>query len=85
MQPGAEHPVCKARNYPGFSATSGPNGLIKTNNSGNNVKAAKRAMSIANPVNRPKYMLGMKLDSDRIENPMMMVKDVKYKALPILL
>ena len=57
-------------------AFSGPKGLMTLISWGRRVRAAKRAMNIAMPVNRPKYILGMKLESTRIEKPMMTVIEV---------
>ena len=43
-----------------------PKGLHKINNCGSNVRAARRAITIANTVSKPKYTLGIKgaLDGD---------------------
>ena len=57
-------------------AFSGPKGLMTLISWGRRVRAAKRAMNIAMPVSRPKYILGMKLESTRIEKPMMTVIEV---------
>ena len=57
-------------------AFSGPKGLMTLISWGRRVRAAKRAMNIAMPVNRPKYILGMKLESTRIEKPMITVIEV---------
>ena len=40
------------------------------------VRAAKRAMNIAAPVNTPKIIVGMKLDIIKMENPKIMVSVV---------
>ena len=40
------------------------------------MRAAIRAINIASPVNRPKYIVGMKFDRIRIEKPMIIVMDV---------
>ena len=50
-----------------------PSGLKINNNAGNNVKDAKRAANMANPVSSPKYIVGIKLDKDNIENPITMM------------
>jgi len=49
------------------------------------VREAVSAISIATLVNKPNTMVGMKLDSARIEKPATIVMDVKYMALPMLL
>lgn len=61
--------------FPFFSG-SGPRGLKRTINWGSKVMAAIRAIIMARPVSSPKYMLGIKLERVRIENPMMMVTEV---------
>lgn len=50
-----------------------PNGRHRRINFGNNVSAANNAMNIANAVNTPKYIVGVKLDSISMENPKMIV------------
>ena len=47
------------------------------NNTGSSVKLANKASNIANAVNRPKKMVGMKLENAKIENPRMMITEVK--------
>ena len=49
------------------------NGFQIKINFGNKVNAANRATSMANAVNTPKYIVGIKFDSTSMENPMMMV------------
>ena len=55
---------------------SGPNGLKNIINWGNKVRAAIRAITMARPVSRPKYIVGMKLERARIEKPITIVSDV---------
>ena len=55
---------------------SGPKGRKTTSNRGSRVRDANKAMSMASPVSKPKYMVGRKLDRTRIENPIMMVIEV---------
>jgi len=43
---------------------------------GNNVKFAAKATSIEKPVNKPKYIEGIKFDNTRIEKPKVIVIDV---------
>lgn len=57
------------RAWPGLS-TSLPKGLIRTSNCGSKVNEANKATVIASTVNRPKYIVGMKFDRLRMENPM---------------
>ena len=49
---------------------------------GNNVKTDIIANSIANPVKTPKYIVGIKLDKTKIENPNTIVIDVFSIATP---
>ena len=49
---------------------------------GNNVKTDIIANSIAIPVNTPKYIVGIKLDKIKIENPNTIVIDVFSIATP---
>tara|TARA_B100001758_G_C18320258_1_gene562800 strand:- start:84 stop:263 length:180 start_codon:yes stop_codon:yes gene_type:complete len=51
---------------------------------GNKVSTASNAINIASPVNKPKIIVGMKLDKIRIENPNIIVTLVKNIALPML-
>ena len=53
-----------------------PRGLKIINNAGNNVKEAKSAANIAKPVKRPKYIVGIKFDRDKIEKPIIIIEDV---------
>ena len=43
------------------------------------------ANNIAIPVKKPKYMVGIKFDNTRIENPKTMVKEVFKIATPTVL
>ena len=54
----------------------GPNGRQTRIRLGSRLKAEMRAMTMARAVRRPKSMLGMKVDTQRIENPIVMVMDV---------
>lgn len=54
----------------------GPKGFNHTNNCGKRVREAISAINIARPVNRPKYMVGRKLESIRMEKPTMMIIEV---------
>ena len=49
---------------------------------GNNVKTNNIAKSIANPVNIPKYIVGIKFDKTKIENPNTIVIEVFNIATP---
>ena len=49
---------------------------------GNNVKTEIIANSIAIPVKTPKYIVGIKLDKTKIENPNTIVIDVFSIATP---
>lgn len=66
--------------YADWVATLPVTCLLPTLNSaskiGNNVRFATKATAIANPVSKPKYMVGMKFDSANIEKPMMIVMEV---------
>ena len=53
-----------------------PRGFNTTINSGNRVRFAIRAATIARPVSSPKYILGMKLENANMENPRVMVTEV---------
>ena len=50
---------------------------------GKSVRTASRAINIARPVNKPKIIVGIKLDSTSMENPKIIVMLVKNIALPI--
>ena len=56
--------------------TSGPSGLKTTINKGNKVRLLKRATAMAIPVRKPKYIVGIKLDKVRTENPTVIVMEV---------
>ena len=43
---------------------------------GSRVSADIRAITIARPVSKPKYMLGIKLENISIEKPIIMVTEV---------
>jgi hypothetical protein len=58
------------------SQVSGPRGLNTTIKRGSNVKLLKRATAMANPVRKPKYIVGIKLDKVRMENPTVTVIEV---------
>ena len=64
---------------------SGPSGLKVISNWGSNVSDPIKATNIAKLVRSPKTMVGIKFESDRIENPATIVIEVKYIARPILL
>ena len=51
-------------------------GLSTKSKDGNNVKTEIIANSIAIPVKTPKYIVGIKLDKTKIENPNTIVIDV---------
>ena len=57
-------------------------GLNISNNAGNKVSTEIIASSIAIPVNIPKYIVGIKLDKTKIENPNTIVIDVFNIAMP---
>ena len=61
------------------------NGLKWISSLGRSVNTANKAINMASPVNRPKIIVGIKLDITRIENPNIIVMLVKKIALPILL
>jgi hypothetical protein len=61
-----------------------PKGLKLIISFGNNVSTANRAINIASPVNKPKIIVGIKLDRTKIEKPNIIVILVKNIALPIL-
>ena len=60
----------------GYCTASLPNGLKVINIFGNNVSTRTNAMNIANPVKRPKIIVGMKLDSANMEKPTITVSEV---------
>ena len=64
---------------------SGPRGLKVISNCGSNVNDPTKATNIAKLVKSPKTIVGIKFDSERIENPATIVIEVKYIARPILL
>ena len=43
---------------------------------GKRLRAEAKAMTIANAVKRPNKIVGIKLDKDKMENPIVIVKDV---------
>ncbi len=53
-----------------------PRGLNTISNAGNNVKDASKAANMAKPVSNPKYIVGIKLDKDKIENPITIIDEV---------
>ena len=57
-------------------------GLSAKSKDGNNVKTDIIANSIAIPVKMPKYIVGIKLDKTKIENPNTIVIDVFSIATP---
>ena len=59
-----------------------PKGLNVKINDGNKVKTDIMANSIASPVKTPKYIVGINLDSTKIENPNTIVIDVFKIATP---
>ena len=59
-----------------FSGFSGPRGLKIYIRAGSRVKLFNKATIIATPVNNPKYIVGIKLDRVKIENPTVIVIDV---------
>ena len=59
-----------------------PNGRNTCNNAGSRVKTDIIANNIAIPVNIPKYIVGIKLDKTKIENPKTIVIDVFNIATP---
>ena len=52
---------------------------------GKRVKTDIKASNIAIPVNTPKYIVGMKLDKIKMENPKTIVIDVFSIATPTVL
>ena len=52
---------------------------------GKRVKTDIKASNIAIPVNTPKYIVGIKFDKTKIENPKTMVIDVLSIATPTVL
>ena len=52
---------------------------------GKRVKTDNKASSIAIPVKTPKYIVGIKLDKTKIENPKTMVIEVFSIATPTVL
>ncbi len=52
---------------------------------GKRVRTDNKASNIAIPVNIPKYIVGMKLDKTKIENPKTIVIDVFNIATPTVL
>ena len=59
-----------------FVCATKPKGFHSKIIFGSTVRAAKRAMNIAAPVNTPKMSGGMKFDIIKMENPKMTVKVV---------
>ena len=59
-----------------------PNGRNTCNNAGSRVKTDIIANNIAIPVNIPKYIVGIKLDKTKIENPKTIVMEVFNIATP---
>ena len=59
-----------------------PNGLNTSSNDGNKVKTDIIANIIAIPVNIPKYIVGIKFDKTKIENPKTIVIEVFKIATP---
>ena len=66
----------KLKKYFAGYLTSGPRGLKTTISKGNKVRLLKSATTMAIPVRKPKYIVGIKLDKVRIENPTVTVIDV---------
>ena len=62
-----------------------PKGLKTKSNFGSSVKTDIMASSIAIPVKTPKYIVGIKLDSTKIENPKTIVIEVFKIATPTVL
>ena len=58
------------------------NGLNTNNKAGRRVNTEVMASNIAIPVKTPKYIVGMKLDKIKIENPKTIVIDVFSIAIP---
>ena len=59
-----------------------PKGLNVNKSKGKSVKTEIIASSMAIPVKIPKYIVGIKLDKKRIENPKTIVIEVFNIALP---
>ena len=64
------------KKYPTGHLTSGPRGLKTIISKGNKVKLLKSATTMAIPVRKPKYIVGIKLDKVRTENPTVTVIEV---------
>ena len=50
---------------------------------GSIVRSISKAINIEILVRKPKYIVGIKLESNKIEKPRVMISVVKYIALPI--
>ena len=61
------------------------NKTIVNNNFGSNVKTEIIASNIAIPVKTPKYIVGIKFDKTKIENPKTIVIEVFKIAIPTVL
>jgi hypothetical protein len=59
-----------------------PKGFIIKINFGKSVKTDIKANNIAIPVKMPKYMVGIKLDKNKIEKPKTIVIEVFKIAIP---
>ena len=59
-----------------------PKGLVESINLGNSVRTDNIANNIAIPVKTPKYIVGIKLDKTRMENPKTIVIEVFKIAMP---
>ena len=68
--------IKKLKEYSTGYLTSGPRGLKTTISKGNKVKLLKSATAMAIPVRKPKYIVGIKLDKVRTENPTVTVMEV---------
>ena len=68
--------LLKIKKYFTGYLTSGPRGLKTTSSKGNKVKLLKSATAMAIPVRKPKYIVGIKLDKVRTENPTATVMEV---------
>ena len=53
-----------------------PRGLKIINNAGSKVNEAISAANIAKPVSKPKYIVGIKFDNDKIEKPITIIEEV---------
>jgi hypothetical protein len=72
-----QNPLVLKLNNPLHSyLASGPRGLKTIINKGNKVKLLKSATTIAIPVRKPKYIVGIKLDKMSMENPTVTVIEV---------